>query len=63
VEVRRVMDERVDQVHERVDRVYERMLVQNRWLVGSLALFGTIIGILLGIGQLVKEFCAVVFLT
>jgi hypothetical protein len=41
-------------IHKRFDQTYKRMLVQNRWLVGSIALFGTVISILLGIGQVVK---------
>jgi predicted nuclease with TOPRIM domain len=56
--LRQDVDERFDRlrqdVDERFDRLYDRMLVQNRWLVGSIALFGTVISILLGIGQLVK---------
>ena len=42
------------EMNERFDRLYDRMLVQNRWLVGSIALFGTVVSILLGIGQLMK---------
>jgi len=53
-ELRREMNERFDRVNERFDQMYDRMLVQSRWLVGSIALFGTVISILLGIGQFVK---------
>jgi predicted nuclease with TOPRIM domain len=57
-ELRRDMNERFDRlqqnVDERFDRLYDRMLVQNRWLVGSIALFGTVVSILLAIGQFVK---------
>jgi len=53
-ELRRDMDERFDKIHERFDGMYDRMLVQSRWLVGSIALFGTVISILLAIGQFVK---------
>ncbi|MFQ5615145.1 MAG: hypothetical protein ACE5GO_01610, partial [Anaerolineales bacterium] len=53
---------RFDQVNARFDQMYqhfdarfdqmtERMMVQNRWLIGSLALFATIISILVAIGQ------------
>ena len=42
------------EMNERFDRLYDRMLVQNRWVVGSIALFGTVVSILLGIGQFVK---------
>ena len=56
---------RLDKIHERFDRMesrmgerfdtmYDRMLVQSRWLVGSIALFGTVITIVLTIGQLIK---------
>ncbi|HDN80754.1 MAG TPA: hypothetical protein ENG33_09865 [Chloroflexi bacterium] len=42
------------EMNERFDRMYERMLVQTRWLVGSIAVIGTIISILLAIGQIVR---------
>ncbi len=56
---------RLDKIHERFDRMesrmgerfdtmYDRMLVQSRWLVGSIALFGTVITIVLTIAQLIK---------
>ncbi len=59
------MNERFDRMNERFDRMesamgerfdtmYERMLTQSRWLVGSIALFGTIISIVLAIGQFIK---------
>jgi tetrahydromethanopterin S-methyltransferase subunit G len=60
-ELRREMDERFDRVNERFDRMserfdrmYERMLVMTRWTVGTLALFGTAITILLAISQFVR---------
>jgi len=34
--------------------MYERMLSMTRWTIGTLALFGTIITILLAVGQFVK---------
>jgi len=48
------VNERFDRVHERFDQMYDRMLVQTRWLIGSLALIGTVISALLAIGQFVK---------
>jgi predicted nuclease with TOPRIM domain len=36
---------------ERFDRLSDRMLVQTRWLIGSIALFGTVMTILLAIAQ------------
>jgi len=35
----------------RLDQMSERMLVQTRWLIGSIALFGTILTIMMGIAQ------------
>lgn len=43
-----------DQMHARFDDIYERMLVQTRWLIGSPALIGTVVSVLLVIGQFVK---------
>ncbi|MFQ6013937.1 MAG: hypothetical protein ACE5NP_00660 [Anaerolineae bacterium] len=48
------MNERFDRMNERFDQMYERMLVMTRWTVGTLALFGTAITILLAIGQFVR---------
>lgn len=48
------MNERFDRMNERFDQMYERMLVMTRWTVGTLALFGTAITILLAISQFVK---------
>ena len=48
------VDERFDQMNERFDQMYDRMLVQTRWLIGSLALIGTVISVLLAIGQFVR---------
>ena len=61
-ELRREMHERFDGMHERfdgmnqhfesrLDQMSERMLVQTRWLIGSIALFGTILTIMMGIAQ------------
>lgn len=46
-----MMDERMDRIHERFDTLYDRMLVQTRWTVGTIALFGTLITILLAVTQ------------
>jgi len=46
-----MMDERMDRIHERFDTLYDRMLVQTRWTVGTIALFGTLITILLAVAQ------------
>jgi len=51
-ELRREMNERFDRVNERFDRLNALIIAQTRWTVGTLALFGTIIAILVGIGQL-----------
>ena len=52
------MEERFGEMNEqwqgRFDQMYERMLVQTRWLIGSLALIGTVVSVLLAIGQFVK---------
>jgi len=46
---------RLDQMNQRfearLDQMSERMLVQTRWLIGSIALFGTILTILMAIAQ------------
>ena len=61
-QLRREMRECFDGMHERfdgmnqhfesrLDQMSERMLVQTRWLIGSIALFGTILTIMMGIAQ------------
>ena len=61
-EMRAEMNERFDRVNERFvdmerhfetrfDQMSERMLVQTRWLIGSIALFGTILTILQAIAH------------
>ena len=61
-DLHRMMDERFDRVNERFDRMndgmnerfdqmYERMTAMIRWTVGTLALLGTIMSILLAIAQ------------
>ena len=42
------------EMNERFDQMYERMLVQTRWLIGSIAVIGTVISILLAVGQFVR---------
>ena len=57
-QLRTEMNERFDRLRtdmdERFDRLYDRMLVQTRWLIGSIALFGRVVSILLAIGQFVE---------
>lgn len=48
------INERFDRINERFDQMYERMTSLMKWTVGTLALFGSIISILLAIGQFVK---------
>ena len=49
------MNARLDQLgsrfDERLDRMNDRMLAQTRWMVGTIALFGTLITVLLAISQ------------
>lgn len=44
-------DQRLDKINERFDRMHEAMRVQTRWTVGTIALFGTIVTVLLAIAQ------------
>ena len=57
-DLRREMNERFDRMNERFDQMntrfegrfdqmYDRMLVQTRWLIGSLALIGAVVSVLL----------------
>jgi len=48
------MNERFDRMGERMDRMYQQMVVQTRWLIGALAVIGTVISLLLTIGQFVR---------
>jgi len=50
----REMNERFDRMGERMDRIYHQMVVQTRWLIGALAVIGTMISLLLAIGQFVR---------
>ncbi len=56
--LRKDMDDRIDSfqrsMETRLDLIQERMLVQARWFVGSIAILGTVISILLAIGQFLK---------
>ncbi len=45
------LDEMNHRFDARLDQMNERMLVQTRWLIGSIALFGTIITVLMAIAQ------------
>jgi len=53
-ELRREMNELRKEMNERFDRMHERMVSMMKWTVGTLALFGSIISILLAIGQFAK---------
>lgn len=48
----RKVDERFERM--KFDRMLERMTSLTRWSVGTIALFGSIISILLAIGQFIK---------
>jgi hypothetical protein len=48
------MNERFDRMGERMDRMYQQMVVQTRWLIGVLAVIGTVISLLLAIGQFAR---------
>ncbi|MBC8264891.1 MAG: hypothetical protein H8E47_12295 [Anaerolineales bacterium] len=39
------------EMHDRFDNMHYQMLVQTRWLIGSLALIGTVVSVLLAIAQ------------
>ena len=45
------VNERIDAVNERIDGLHEQMRVQTRWTVGTIALFGTIVTVLLAIAE------------
>jgi len=45
------INQRFDSINQRFDQINERMLVQTRWMVGTIALFGTLITVLLSISQ------------
>lgn len=50
-DLRREMNECFDRLHVRFDQMYDRMLVQTRWMVATIAVFGMLITALLAIGQ------------
>jgi len=45
------LDEQGGQLNSRIDRLHEAMRVQTRWTVGTIALFGTIVTVLLAIAE------------
>ena len=47
------MDQRLDSINERFDTMNERILSNMKWSVGTIALFGTIITILMAIFKFV----------
>jgi ElaB/YqjD/DUF883 family membrane-anchored ribosome-binding protein len=50
----REMNERFDRMGERMARMYHQMVVQTRWLIGALAVIGTVSSLLLTIRQFVR---------
>ncbi len=54
-EFRREVNERFDRMYQhfdtRFDQMYDRMLVQTRWMVGTIAVFGTLITALLAVSR------------
>lgn len=44
-------NQRIDAVNERLDRLHEQMRVMMRWTVGTIALFGTIVTVLLATAE------------
>jgi predicted RNase H-like nuclease (RuvC/YqgF family) len=44
-------NDRIDSMNDRIDRLQESMRVQTRWTVGTIALFGTIVIVLLAIAE------------
>jgi len=45
------LDKQSTQFNQRIDRLHEQMRVQTRWTVGTIALFGTIVTVLLAIAE------------
>lgn len=45
------LDKQSAQFNQRIDRLHEQMRVQTRWTVGTIALFGTIVTVLLAIAE------------
>ena len=49
------IDQRIDeqsvQFNQRIDQLHEQMRVQTRWTIGTIALFGTIVTVLLAIAE------------
>ena len=50
-DLHRTMDERFDRMNERFDQMYRHISTMTRWTVGTLALLGTIMTILMAIAQ------------
>ena len=42
---------RFDRMNERFDQMYDRMLVQTRWMVGTITVFGALITVLLTVSR------------
>ena len=54
MEQRREINDLKREMNERFDQMYERMTSLMKWTVGTLALLGSIISIILAIGQFVN---------
>ncbi len=50
-DLHRTMDDRFDRMNERFDEMYRHISTMTRWTVGTLALLGTIMTILMAIAQ------------
>jgi len=50
-DLHRTVDERFDRMNERFDEMYRHISTMTRWTVGTLALIGTIMTILMAIAQ------------
>jgi hypothetical protein len=46
-----VLENEVSGINDRLDRMHEQMRVMLRWTVGTIALFGTIVTVLLAIAE------------
>ncbi len=53
-ELRQEMRENYRTMHAQLDTMTERMLVQTRWMIGSLTVIGALVTLLLTVGMFVK---------
>ena len=45
------IDQKGNEINARIDRLHEAMRVQTRWTIGTIALFGTIVTVLLAVAE------------